>query len=180
MLNIYDGMENQEWIKRVENVLMECNEENPLHFFGYGNILRRDDGVGLHIISKLLKTVKDKPRYVYIHPALTNIEGELKKIPKSSKVIVIDAVKIDKAPGTIVFTEFKNVEGHISDTHNISLKFILEVNTLLENSYLLGIVPEDTEIGEELTPTVEKSAKQVITQLSNLLTSISVSKASRL
>ncbi|MEM3398721.1 MAG: hydrogenase maturation protease [Nitrososphaerota archaeon] len=166
-------MENLEWIKYVESILENCDEENPLHVFGYGNVLRRDDGVGLYIISNLLKTIKEKPKYIHIHPASTVIERKLNKIPKSSKILVIDAVKVEGAPGAIIFTEFKKVESYILDTHNISLKFILEAKSQLENSYLLGIIPEDTSIGEELTPVVRQSADEIVTHLRSILTKFS-------
>lgn len=169
-------MRNSEWTKYVEEILGKCNDENPLHFFGYGNSLRRDDGVGLYIISRLLRTVKEKPRYIHIHSVSTNLEREVKQIPKSSRIIIIDSVKTDEPPGTIIFTEFRKVESYLFDTHNISLRFILEINTLLENSYLLGVVPQDTEIGEELTPIVKESADTIIIYLSYLLTAISTSK----
>jgi hypothetical protein len=36
---------------------------------------------------------------------------------------------------------------------------------LLDNSYLLGIVPQDTNVGEGLTPIVKDSADKVLTAL---------------
>jgi hydrogenase maturation protease len=158
-------MKDPEWLNSVKNILKKCCEQNPLHIFGYGNTLRRDDGVGLYIVSRLSKTVKKIPGYIHIHPASASIERELKRIPKSSIVIIIDTVKIDEAPGTIIFTRFDDVESCYFDTHNIPLKFILEANMLLDNSYLLGIVPQDTNVGEGLTPIVKDSADKVLTAL---------------
>lgn len=162
-------MDEEEWVNHLREVLDNCSVNKPLHIIGYGNTLRQDDGVGIYIVFNLMGKISKKPKYVYIHPTSKNIEYILKKISKNSLIIICDAVKIDAEPGTVVFTEFKNLKYDFLDTHNISLSFILEKSSIIENSYLLGIVPQNVDIGEELTPIVKNSADKVIRRLTELI-----------
>lgn len=171
-------MTDLEWFDYLKNVLKNCNGENPLHIFGYGNPLRRDDGVGLYIVSKLLKRVKRIPSYISIHSTSSSIEKELEKLPKTSTIIIIDAAYIDISPGSIIFTKFEDVKYYSFDTHNVPLKIILEINSLLDNAYLLGVVPYDISVGEGLTVVVKNSADEIIEKFSQLLSMELYSKSS--
>ncbi len=162
-------MTDAEWIDYLRNVLKNCNGEHPLHIFGYGNLLRRDDGVGLYIVSKLLTRVKQTPSYICIHSTYSSIGKELEKLPKTSTVIIIDAAYVDMPPGSIIFTKFEDVQYYSFNTHNIPVKILLKINSLLDNAYLLGVVPYDISTGEGLSSIVKNSADQIVQKLSQLL-----------
>ncbi|MDW7987053.1 MAG: hydrogenase maturation protease [Nitrososphaerota archaeon] len=153
----------------MRKILDDCNLDKPLYMIGYGNTLRKDDGVGVYLVINLLKKISKKPEYIHIYQAPLNIEYVLKKISKESYIIICDAVKMNAEPGTVVFVEFKDLRHVFFDTHNVPLSIILEKRSLISNSYLLGIVPQSIEIGEDLTPIVKNSADKVVEVLAKLL-----------
>jgi hypothetical protein len=50
-------------------------------------------------------------------------------------------------------------------THNIPLKVLLEYRLMLDNSYLLGVVPYDLSVGEGLSPFVKTVADYIVDEL---------------
>jgi len=133
---------------------------------GIGNKLRGDDGVGLYFIESIklkgffppdnLLTVEDVPENYAFPLAQKAVEN----------VIFIDAVLFNAPAGTVIFgplTELEEVSQVVS-THKLSLRLTAQ---LLEKTgkkvFLLGIVPETTGFGQELTPQIKKIADELIT-----------------
>ena len=73
--------------------------KEPVLVLGIGNILMRDEGVGVHTITELAK--KHLPDYVEVLDGGTSGADLLDFIADRQKVVFIDAVDADVEPGTI-------------------------------------------------------------------------------
>ncbi len=104
---------------------------------GIGNILMGDDGVGVYAVNKLYSEIGEKVNLKFIDGGTLGLDL-LNFVEWSDILIIIDAVDIDKSPGTIIksiITNKLNVE--LSKTsHEIDLE------DLLFSAKLLDILPE--------------------------------------
>jgi len=158
------------WINGFSDVLRKCFGKCVIHLVPFGNILKRDDAVGIYILSKLRKMLKNNaPQHVKIHEARLNVETILQRIPNRDIVIFFDAVKTNDSPGTVIFTKLSSAKYGFFATHNIPLKVLLDSKSMLENSYLLGVVPYDLSIGEGLSPLVKNVADNIVNNLYKII-----------
>lgn len=145
---------------------------------GIGNLLRSDDGVGLHIIEALRK--ENLGYNIDLMEGLSGLDI-LDAIKGYDKIIIVDAIKSDGEPGTI-FTlsleDFKDKQTlHSFSTHlNMDFPAMLELGEKL----LQGKIPEDiiivaveaedvTTISDKCTPKVEKAIPEIVELIKGLL-----------
>lgn len=124
---------------------------------GIGNILRRDDGVGVHISSNIQQT-----KQITVINAEVSIENYIGKINqiKPDILLLIDCMHLNMAPGGYKFVSMDDITDHTFTTHNISLN---RLNCFFSmETYVLGIQPGDISFGEVLTDEVRDSARQII------------------
>lgn len=151
------------WLKDLNEILSKNHNNAYVHFIPFGNNFRSDDGVGIYIVNKLRKKLRNnKPSFIKIHTVKLNLESLFRNFSKDDLLIIFDAVQVNAPPGTVVFTGMPSAKFGFFGTHNIPLRLILEYQSILERSYLLGIVPHDLSIGEELSPVVRKAADEVV------------------
>ena len=67
---------------------------------GIGNILCCDEGVGVHVINEL-RQIDHLPSHVDVKDCWTSGIAVLEAMNGTQKAIIIDAVAMDKEPGTI-------------------------------------------------------------------------------
>ena len=127
---------------------------------GIGNILLKDDGIGVHIINELLK--EDYPQNVDIVDGGTSILDLLDVFVKNDKIIVVDTLKGGHEPGTIYKVTPEEMGSYIKS--NSSLHDV-QVLDMLKNANLLGYNPKVIIIG------VEPSEIEYDIGLSNVLKS---------
>ena len=137
---------------------------------GVGNLLLKDDGVGIHVIKRL--------RELSLLP-LGNVElvdgGTASfslPVHKYEKLIIIDAVKSTRHPPAtiLLFDKSQIMNGSIEgvfSSHDITLfdyLALLEVKgEAPEEILLIGIVPEDYETPDiSLTPKIEGILDKVV------------------
>ncbi len=136
---------------------------------GLGNILLRDEGVGVKVIEELQKKYAFFPDVKIIDGGtsgfalLTNIEGY-------NKLLVVDAVKAGNKPGTIYKFKRGDINVNIPQTlsvHDIGFFEALEQWKILgfePEVIFFGIEPQDiVSWGFELTPVVQENIPKLIT-----------------
>ncbi len=135
---------------------------------GVGNVLLRDEGVGVHVAQELKK--KDLPSGVEVHDGGIAGIGLLDFFPEASKVLLIDAADMNMNPGSIVrFTPeeigVRREELRFS-SHDVGLPEVLSLAVALgENPrevVIIGIQPKDISWGLELSPEVQASVPRAI------------------
>ena len=134
---------------------------------GVGNLLLKDEGVGVHVAQNLQK--KGLPSAVEVHDGGVAGIGLLDFFHGASKVLLIDAADMNLDPGTVVrFTPEEVVSeksGPRFSAHDVGLLEVLELAKALGNSpaevIIFGIQPKEISWGTELSPEVQASVPKV-------------------
>lgn len=131
---------------------------------GIGNVLKRDDGVGVYITRHLHHTTRVQG--ISVEVSIENYIGKINTIAPDV-LILIDCMDLQAHPGHWQLMPGERISGHTTNTHNISLDRVCE----LFNSqvYILGIQPMDISLGEGLTPEVKKTADRLIARINHIV-----------
>jgi len=142
---------------------LRINPGCTILFAGIGNVLRSDDGAGVYICKKI------RPSATCIVLIVeTSIENYIGKINRSGAGVLVlaDCVDFGKNPGHFDLVAADELMDLTFHTHNISLKKISELFRM--PAWILGIQPEDTSFGEDLTGTVRKAAETIIRMINSI------------
>lgn len=151
------------WYAQFSDVVSKNFGKTTIHFVPFGNNFRSDDGVGIYIINRLRKKLgNNRISCIKIHLVKLIIESIFNDVNRGDLVIVFDCVRANAPPGAILFERISSTKFGFFGTHNIPLKLILEHKSLMDNSYLLGIVPYDLSIGDKLSSIVKGAADEVV------------------
>jgi len=145
---------------------------------GIGNLLRSDDGVGLHVIETLRK--EDLSDNVDLMDGLSGLDI-LDVIEGYDRIIIIDAIQTGGEPGTIHKLSLEDLKAkhtlHSYSTHlNMDFPTVLELGGKLfpekipEDITIIAVEAEDiTTISDKCTPQVEKAVPEVVQLIKKLI-----------
>lgn len=147
---------------------MTVVREKPILILGVGNILLKDEGVGVHVARRLQSM--DLPPEVEVLDGGTEGLNLLDSIEGRKKVIVIDAMKTGQPPGTIYRFLDKDIEERPKSwlsLHDIDMTDLLKLADLLDvkkpEIIVIGIEAKDMESADlELSPEIEAKIPEVI------------------
>lgn len=141
---------------------------------GLGNLVRSDDGVGVHAALRLAKDPR-LPSGVEVIDGGTQGLNLLPAIADASHIVVIDAVNTGAAPGAIIRYDVAQLDAlpGSPSVHQIGFADLLEGLRWLgkspQNMVLIGVQPDQTGWGADLSPAVQAAlpalAEMVIKQL---------------
>lgn len=133
---------------------------------GIGNILLRDEGIGVRIVEAL-KTMP-LPSNVELVDGGTAGADLIDLLAERQNVIIIDAVQSDTPPGTILKITPQNLlepRDNALSLHDLDIPQTLAMTRLLgcapKRVIIFGIVPECNDPGMELTPTLESLVPRI-------------------
>ncbi len=112
---------------------------------GLGNILLRDEGVGVHVVEELNNKYSFTPPIKLIDGGTLGF-ALINEIEDCKKLIVVDAVKAGNEPGTIY--RFTRKDINVAVPHSFSVHDIGFI-TALDEWKILGIEPEIIFFGIE-------------------------------
>ena len=143
-------------------------EQSPRLILGVGNLLLRDEGVGVHVISTLRD--RELPDDIELLDGGTASFDLLDTLAGRRQVIIIDAVRTGSEPGTIFrFTpeDISVSREQITSLHQVGLLETLDVAKRLldsppEEVVVLGIEPKEIGWGLELSAEVKAAVPKVI------------------
>jgi hydrogenase maturation protease len=134
---------------------------------GVGNLLLSDEGIGVHVATELMK--------MSLPPEVSVVEGGtdgfrlLNIITEVERLIVIDAVKGDAAPGSIYRFDIDEVRncpsGFKTSVHQIGILEVLDLSALIgktPHTTVIGIEPKSLEMGMELSPEIKAKVPRMI------------------
>lgn len=133
---------------------------------GVGNLILRDEGVGVHAVRELRE--KNLPPQVEVIDGGTATMDLLPVIRDAERIIVIDALKGGGEPGTIYRVTPDDL---LCDTeqplslHQTGLLEVLGMARQLGGDpqvVIIGVEPKEIAWGMELTPEVEAKLPRVI------------------
>ncbi|KPJ59318.1 MAG: hypothetical protein AMJ46_11805 [Latescibacteria bacterium DG_63] len=137
----------------------------PILILGVGNKLLKDEGVGVHFIEALQK--QKLPSDVEVEDGGARGIDLLALIRGRKLVIIVDAARMGKSPGTVrTFEPAEIIEKHTRgfSVHGASLADTLKIGEhlgLLPDIVIVGVEPETVEIEIGLSDTVAKSMKKI-------------------
>jgi hydrogenase maturation protease len=149
-------------------------ERSKILILGIGNILLRDEGVGIRVIEYLQQ--QNIPTDVELLDGGTAGADLLEHICDREMVIVIDAMQADYPPASIVRLapeDLKPADVPELSLHSLDLQQTLAMADLLgcppKEVVIFGIQPEKVECGMELTSAIQavvpKAAKLVLDEI---------------
>jgi hydrogenase maturation protease len=127
---------------------------------GVGNLLLSDEGVGVRVIERLAASY-ELPEAVQILDGGTLGLDLLYYLEGIENLLIVDAVEMEKPPGTLLRMEGDEVPAFLSikmSPHQVGIPDMLFAAKLKDlyppNVVLWGIQPAKLEIGLELSPAV--------------------------
>lgn len=158
-----DEEELRKWFSNSERIII----------VGIGNPIRGDDFVGLKITQDLRGKI---PKSVYLIECETVPESYTQIIVDfdPTHIMLIDAAVMGKKSGESVLIEPESLPVFSAiSTHALLLRIFcdfLSKNTRAKIALLL-IEPDQTSFGENLSPSVEDSAKRIVNLFLKILSS---------
>ena len=143
---------------------------------GIGNTLLSDEGVGIHVVSRL---ASDHPNL----PGVTCVDGGTLSftlagsVSSHDRLIVVDAARTGSPPGTVNCFEGEAMDRYLSgnrqSVHEVGLSDLLDIARLTE-SYprhraLIGVEPLDIGWGERPSDPVSAAIPRAVVQILALL-----------
>jgi len=135
---------------------------------GLGNILLRDEGVGVRVIEELQKRYDFSPPVKMIDGGTAGF-GLVTEIEGCQKLLVVDAVKAGNEPGTVYKFRRNDITVQIPQTlsvHDLGFYEALEHWKMLgiePEVIFLGIEPEDmSSWGFDLTPCIQDKMPKLV------------------
>jgi hydrogenase maturation protease len=142
-------------------------DNKPILILGIGNILLKDEGVGVHTVNKMMSMAL--PPDVEVLDGGTRGLDLLSYIEGRKKIIVIDTVTTGDPPGTIYrFRDESLVVNKplLRTAHGIDFVDVINTSKMLgskpDEIVFIGIEPEEISEGLELSPTIEKRVPALI------------------
>jgi len=134
---------------------------------GVGNLLLRDEGVGIHLVQKLAE-VLDRNDVDIIDggtdPDMVTCIGE-----DVDKLIIVDAASAGDKPGTIYRFDIEDLKSGTPDAlslHQIgivdSIKMMSLVGKQPKSVTVIGIEPDTIDFGLELSPELNRRLPKIV------------------
>jgi len=147
---------------------MTRTDRIDLLVLGLGNVLCGDDGAGVIALHRLRRNY-ELPDNVRLVDGGTLGLDLLALVAASDSVIMIDAVRADSRPGTIVVLEDDEVAPAVYERlspHQIGVADLVAGAALVdhypENVVIVGVVPETTDLQFGCSPAVEAKLPQLV------------------
>ncbi len=140
----------------------------PAAILGLGNILLRDEGVGVHTINKIREEWSFSPAVEIIDGGTLGLDL-LPYFEKYSKILIIDAVDFGKEAGHIGLLKDEDVLKPFSkklSVHHVGLGDIFFACQLVgmkpAEIIIIGIQPKSIDIGLEITEEISRKMPDLI------------------
>lgn len=143
-------------------------DRTPVLVLGLGNVVCQDDGAGIAAIHKLLREY-ELPEGVLALDGGTLGLSLLPLVDSAEQVIMVDAIRAEGPPGTLVRIEGDEVAPAVYERlspHQIGVADLLAGASLLDRYpdrvVLIGVVPESIDLGLGRTPAVDASIPALV------------------
>ena len=141
--------------------------EKRILVLGVGNILLRDEGVGVRVVERLQADYSFSPNVSLLDGGTLGIKL-MEAISSSDVLIVVDAVLNGQPPGTFYRLTGEEVRKSVAFKYSLHQTDLLETLACCElvgnrpETVVLGIEPEDySPWSDELTPTVKNRVPEL-------------------
>ncbi|MEJ2634700.1 MAG: HyaD/HybD family hydrogenase maturation endopeptidase [Calditrichia bacterium] len=135
---------------------------------GLGNILNRDEGLGVHCLKPLQERIGNTHNVELLDGGVLGM-NLLPFVEASSHLLLLDAIDARKEPGTVIelskdaiplYTQVKMSQ------HQVTFQEVLEFAAMRgkfpKYLHLIGAQPEDIEIGAEMSSAVAAAIPEIV------------------
>ena len=144
------------------------SERSSLLVLGLGNVLLEDDGVGSAAVAQLLERFH-APAGVRVLDGGTLGLSLLPYFDEADSVVLVDAVRADGSPGTLVRLDGDDVQPAVAtrlSPHQVGVADLLDGARWLDRYprrvVLLGLIPQSIDLGLGLSPAVRASLPDLV------------------
>lgn len=148
--------------------MIQSNNSKRKVVLGLGNILNRDEGLGIQALRLLDPRSGDFPTFEFLDGGVLGL-NLLMIVEDCSHLLLLDSVNAKKAPGTVVELAKEQIplySGIKMSQHQVTFQEVLGLanirGNLPENLHLIGIQPEDLSVGLGFSSSVENALPQVV------------------
>ncbi len=135
---------------------------------GLGNILLRDEGVGVRVIEALAERYRMPPGVELLDGGTSGMDL-LDTIAGCDHLLICDAVRADAPPASVVRLSGSQVPALFRNRyspHQLGVADVLATLILTDETpasiTLIGVVPVDLALGLELSPEVAQAAERAV------------------
>lgn len=134
---------------------------------GLGNLVHADDGLGVHVIERLMQDPRVPPD-VRLFDGGTQGLALLPHVSGYRRMIVVDAVDAGMEPGMILRYEGSMLQGLPGkpSVHQLGFADMMIALEMMgerpQEAVLIGVQPLSTDWSPDLTPTVARTVDKVI------------------
>lgn len=135
---------------------------------GIGNVLLRDEGVGVHVVERLQQRFALPAEVEVVDGGTTGMELT-ECLSRRDLVVIVDAVRTGRPAGTPVRLSHEELPAFFRtriSPHQLGLSEVLATLRLLNeaprNSVLIGIEPVCMDTGLEMTPEVAAKVDELV------------------
>lgn len=163
------------YVETADNPLTKTNCSNKhVLVLGLGNILLRDEGIGVRVVEQLQK--QSLPSNIDVIDGGTASLDVLLLAQNIDKLVIIDALKAGNKPGSIYKASFdasqrKEIENAFEHDCKISLHQMGLIDALAaaektncapKEIVIIGVEPQEIDYGLELTDEVKKKIPEIV------------------
>jgi len=140
---------------------------------GVGNLLLKDEGVGIHAIRALEN--ENLPSNVSLMDGGTGGLHLISWLQEYDRIIMIDATLDDNPPGTIrlIQPRYASDFPHLMSAHEIGLRDMIEAMSLMGNLPEIRLIvisaANINEVGTELSPEIQAVIPEIVQLVKNQL-----------
>jgi len=145
-------------LKDLDHLL--SRKDKKILFVGIGNLLKRDDGVGVYISNRIKN--RDNITSLTVETSIENYIGKINSL-KPDLLVLLDCMELQSDPGAFKLLELNQIQDITFNTHNISLNRLSDFFTM--PVYVLGIQPEKVDFGENISYLVINIADKIINEI---------------
>ena len=157
---------------------MFLNRQDKIAIIGLGNTLRRDDGVGIHILALLQEKFKNNDKVSFLNFGIASL-GLLNYINEFKTVLLIDAMEAGFKPATLKIFKLQEASSEILEkkisAHELTLNDLFRLYQTLKIStdvHVAGIQVKDTSYGLEMSSALERAKSRVVEEISAFVSTI--------
>jgi len=140
---------------------------------GIGNPLRRDDGIGIVLLEKLIEKKNDLPSDIEYVDGGTGGMNLLHMLALFDVVLIIDAVNFNGRPGEPKLFRPEDVQSKKASinipTHETDILKIIhlskELGEIPDELFIFGIQPKDTSQGDGLSSDLHEAVSSLTLNL---------------
>ena len=145
----------------------------PTLVLGLGNLLLEDDGAGLRLLEELRHDPRHGEEIEFVDGGSQGL-ALLGYLEGRASVLVLDAVQLGAAPGTVHVLDGRDLQAaHASTAHESGALELLELARLVgqapENLVVVGIEPEAMHTGIGLSEAVEAALPEALARARKIL-----------